>query len=157
MGAAPKIDIPNPVTRLNQTLDRVVCDAAAVAEMEEMQVLSKACDRIDRGIRDPAALGENEIPETWRNVNNPLDCAVGEFVARCQVKNAEMLVGSVWWERQEGGILNELATGKPEFAERLSLGQQSCDRFVADEAALVEIDLENVGTVLGKRDNSLVI
>jgi hypothetical protein len=34
VGAAPEVDVPNPVTKLDQALDSLIGDIPAVAEMD---------------------------------------------------------------------------------------------------------------------------
>ncbi len=68
-----------------------------------------------------------------------------------------MLECARWGQGQEGVIVNELTVGEAQFAEGLSLGQEVGDRRVADEAALVEVDLEDVGAVLGEGQDGLVV
>ena len=61
-----------------------------------------------------------------------------------------MIICSVWGQRQECEIVDEFAAGQSKLAEGLALGQQRSHRVVSDLTALVKIDLEDVGTVLGK-------
>ena len=61
MYATAKVNIPNAITAGYQLLDGVVCDVAAVAQVNIMQVLSKPCNGIYCSIGDVSALGKDEV------------------------------------------------------------------------------------------------
>lgn len=67
-----------------------------------------------------------------------------------------MLILPVGREREECRVVDQFAADEAKLAKRLSLCEDGRHWFVADLAALVEINLEDVGAMLGERENSLV-
>lgn len=67
-----------------------------------------------------------------------------------------MLVGPIRGQGKESAVVDEVAVSESEFAEGPSLGKQGCHRVVSDHAALMQVNLEDVGAMFGKGENRLV-
>ena len=67
-----------------------------------------------------------------------------------------MLVGPARRQGEEGAVVDEIAVGEAQLAERLSLGKKRSDRLVPDLSALVQVNFEDIRAVFGKGENGLV-
>lgn len=67
-----------------------------------------------------------------------------------------MFVGLVRREGQEGAVVYELAVGEPQLTERAPLDKKSSYWVVLNKPALMKIDLEDVGAMLGKSKDRLI-
>ena len=132
MHTATEVDVANPVAGLYQPLHSVVGDVSAVAEVNIVEILAESSNGIHRGIRDVAALSKHEIAQPGSNLDDLFDRTICESGTRCQVEDPQMLIGLVRRQGEKGAIVNELAVGESKFAERLALGEQICNRLVAD-------------------------
>jgi hypothetical protein len=155
--AASQINVADPVAAVDQPLNGVICDIAAVTEVHVVKVLSQARDGVDGRVRDVAALGQDQVTKPGGKVDDPLHGTVCEAGAAGQIQDSEVLVDPVGGERQEGRVVDKIAVGEAQLAERLALGEQSRDGLVANVPARVEIDLEDVGALLGKGQDRPVV
>ena len=93
-GAACEINVPNAITALRQCLDRWICNSAAVAKMDVMQVLAQLGDGEDGSVSDLSTLGQDEISKSWASLNDLLHPLVAEFVAICQIQYPQRIEGT---------------------------------------------------------------
>jgi hypothetical protein len=156
MGAAAEVDVTDAIARVDEPLDCLVGEMPTMTQMDIVKVLAEPRDGEDGSVRDIPALSEHEVAKSRGNVDDLFDGAVGQARARREIQNAEMFVRLVRRERQEGAVIDEFAVGKPQLAERAAFGEESSYRLVLDEATLVEVDFENVGTMLGKGEDGVV-
>lgn len=112
VGAAAEVDVADAVAFLDEPLHGVIRDLAAVTQMQIVQVLTKLGDRIDGGVRDVATFSQHQVAETRGNIDNLSDGGVRHTGARSQIENAQMIVRLVRRERQEGRIVDQLATSQ---------------------------------------------
>ena len=68
-----------------------------------------------------------------------------------------MVVGLEGRKRKEGRVVDQIATSQAELAKRVAFGKESCDWLVADESALLKVDLEDIRAIFGERDDGLVL
>ncbi len=68
-----------------------------------------------------------------------------------------MVVGLEGRKRQKRRVVNQVATGQAELAKRVAFGEECRDRLVADESALLKVDLEDIRAIFGERNDSLVL
>jgi hypothetical protein len=59
VNTASKINVSNAVARINQLDNGIICDMAAVSEMEVMEILAELSDCIDCKISQVSALGKD--------------------------------------------------------------------------------------------------
>lgn len=67
-----------------------------------------------------------------------------------------MLVDLVRREREESAVIDEVTVCEPKLPQTISSRQQGCDGSVANLVALVEIDFQDIGTMLGESKNSVI-
>lgn len=154
--AASQVNVADAVAAPHQADDALVGDLAAVAEVDIVQVLAKLGDGVDGGIRDVAALGEEQVPQTGRGIDNLGHGSVCEPAAGRQVEDPQVLVDLGRRQGEEGVVVDQLAVGQPELAKAVTLGQERRDGAVSDLDALMEVDFEDVGAVLGKGKDGVV-
>ncbi len=155
--AASQVDVADAVARQSQALDGGVGDLAAMAQVHIVQIFAQAGDGVYGVIGDQAALGKHEVSQAGGHLDDLLDGPVCELETRREVEDAQVLVGLRGREGEEGVVIDELAVGEAQLAERLALGEKVRNGLVADEAALVEIDLEDVGAVPGDGLDGFVV
>ena len=68
-----------------------------------------------------------------------------------------MIVRPAVWQRKKGRVVYQFAVSKAKLTERIAFGEEGGNWFVADEAALLEIDLEYVGAIFGESENRAVL
>ena len=83
MSAAAEVDVADAVAFMHQLLDGRVSDVTAVTEMDIMQVLSEAGDGVNRVVGNVPTLGEHEVAESRRNIDDLLHSTIGQADARC--------------------------------------------------------------------------
>lgn len=154
--AAAEVDVPDAVAVVDEALHGLVGEMPAVAKVDIVQILAQPRDGEDGGVRDIPAFGEHEVAEARGNVDDLLDGTVGKAGAGREVQDAEVFVRLVRRQRQEGAVVYEFAVGESQFTERATLGKKSGYRIVLDKPALMKIDLEDVGAMLGKGKDGLV-
>lgn len=154
--AASQVNVADAVAAPHQADDALVGDLAAVAEMDIVQVLAKLGNGVDGGIRDVAALGQEQISQTGSGIDNLGHGSVRQPAAGRQVEYPQVLVDLGRRQGEEGVVVDQLAVGQPELAKAVTLGQQRRDGAVSDLDALMEVDFENVGAVLGKGKDGVV-
>lgn len=107
-------------------------------------------------VRDVAALGEDNIAQTWSSLNNSFHSSIGYSLTGSQVEDAQVLIRLARRKGQERAVVHELAIRQAELPQRLALDQERRDWCVADQSALLQINFQDVWTVLGEGENSLV-
>lgn len=155
--AAAQVDVPYPAAVCHQTLDAIVSDVTTVAQVQEVQVPAELRDRIDGSIRQVAALLKNQIPKARRHINDLLDSAVRDIERVADVKDAQVVKSPPGRQGEEGIIIQQLAVGQTKFTECVPLSEKRRDWGVGNKATLIEIDFEDVGTVLGKGKHRVVL
>jgi hypothetical protein len=157
MLTASQIDITDSAAALHQALDRIIRDVAAVAKVYVVKILTQAWDGIDRGVRDVATLGEDEVSKARGHVDDLLHGSVGETHAACQVEDPEVFEDPARWQSQESMVINQVAVSKAKLPKGLALGKEGVDGLIADVATRVQIDLEDVRAVIGEGQNGVII
>lgn len=127
-----------------------------MAEMDIVQVFAELGDGMDGCVGDVAALGKDKIAQAWRGIDDLLNSGIRESRARSQVENSEVLVDLAIREAQESVVVDEFAASKAQLTQAVALGEQCGNRSVANLVALVQIDLENVGAVIGEGKNGVI-
>lgn len=128
-----------------------------MSHVQKVQILAEPRDGIDGSVREIAALLQHQVPKPWGHVNYLLDSAVRDPQGRTEIENSQLLKSPRRRKRKEGGIVDQIATSQPDLPERSAFGEECGHCFVADEAALLKVDLEDVGAVFGKRKNGIVL
>lgn len=141
---------------MDQTLDSLVGQVHAVAEVDVMQVLAELRDGEDSLVGNVAALCKDEISKTRSGSDDLLDSMVGDPGAGCEVEDAEVVKNHSRGKREEGAVIHELTHCQPEFSKGISLCEEIGNRSVANQLALVQVNLEDVGAVLGEGKDGLV-
>jgi hypothetical protein len=90
--AAAQVDVADTVAVGYQTLDSIIGDEAAVAQMDVVKVLAQLGDGVDGGVCDVPALGEQQVPQPRRRIDNFGNRCISEATARRQVENPQVLV-----------------------------------------------------------------
>jgi hypothetical protein len=68
-----------------------------------------------------------------------------------------MVIRPVGWQRKERRVVYQFAVRQAKLTERIAFGEEGGNRFVADETALLEVDLEYVGAIFGESENGAVL
>ena len=155
--AAAEVDVANSIARRDEALDAVVGDEAAVPQVEKVQVLTELRDGVDGNVGEVPTLLQHEVPDPWCSLYDPFNRAVCDPHGQAEIEDAQMVVGLEGRKRKEGGVVNQIATSQAELAKRVAFGEECRDRFVADKPALLQVDLEDIRAIFGKRDDSLVL
>jgi len=87
----------------------MVCDVAAVAEVQIVEILAQPRDREDGSVGDVAAFGKDQIAQAMRHLDDLVDRLVGDESAVGKVENPERLKGFVRREVQESIVGQEIA------------------------------------------------
>lgn len=127
---------------MHQPLDGLVCDVLAVAQMYIVQVLAQSGDGVDGRVRDSSTFREHQVAEARSHLDNPLYGAICQLYARGEIKDPQVLISPVSWQRKESAIVNEFAKDESKFPQRLSLGKQSSNGSISHHSALQKVNLE---------------
>lgn len=137
MSAAAEVDVSNSVARLDELHDRSICDLSAMSQVEVVEILSELADSMYRQIRQVFAFCEDQVSQSRGYVNDSLNSSISQACTACQIEYSQMFVRLVWREGKEGSIGDELAVGKSQLPQRLAIGKESMDWFIANQLALV--------------------
>lgn len=111
---------------------------------------------MDGGVCDVPALGEQQVSQPRRRIDDFANRCVREAAARGQVENPQVLVELVLRQGEKGFVANQLAVGESELTKAVSLGHEGRDGAISDLDALVKIDFKDISAVLGKGKHSIV-
>lgn len=127
-----------------------------MTEVDVMQVLAELRDGEDGLIGNVATLCEDEIAKTRSGGDDLLDGMVGDPSAGGKVEDAEVVKDHPWGKREEGAVVHELTHCQTELSKGFTLCEEIGDRGVANQLALVQVNLEDVWAVLGEGKNGFV-
>lgn len=156
MGATAQVDVADPVALLHQPLYSLVCNVHTVAQVHVMKILAQASNGEDGLICNVTALGENNVPKTWRSIDDLLDSSVGDSKTRREIDNAQMLKGPTRRERKKGAFVHQFAAGQTKFPKTLTLEQERGHGRIPDQLALLEVNFKNIGTIYGESLDGIV-
>lgn len=128
-----------------------------MSHVQKVQVLAEPRDGIDGSVREVAALLQHQVPKPWRHVDDLLNGAVSDPQGRAEIEDSQLLKRPRGRERKEGGIVDQVAASQADLPERPAFGEERGNCFVANEPALLEVDLEDVGAVFGEGKNGVVL
>lgn len=154
--AAAQVNVPYAIAEVDQTLHSFVGQVHAVTEVDVMQVLAELRDGEDSLVGNVAALCKDEVPETRSGSDDLLDSMVCDPGAGGKVEDAEVVKDHSWGKREECAVVHELTHCQPELSKGVPLCEEIGNRGVANQLALMQINLEDVGAVLGEGKDGLV-
>lgn len=93
--AASQVDVADTVAVGYQTLDSIIGNETAVAQMDIVKVFTQLGDGVDGSVCDVPALGEQQVPQPRRRIDNFSNRGISEATARGQVENPQVLVALV--------------------------------------------------------------
>lgn len=154
--AAAQVNIPYTIAEVDQTLDSFVGQVHAVAEVDVMQVLAELRDGEDGLVGNVTAFCEDEISKARGGIDDLLNSTVGDSGTGGKVEDAEVVKDHPWGKRQECAVVNELTHCEPELSERGPLCEEIGDGGIANQLALMQVNLEDVGAMLGEGKDGFV-
>lgn len=122
-----------------------------------MKVLAETRDGMHSNVGNVSALGKHQVSQARGHVDDLLDGGVGQPGAGSQVENTQVLVCLVRGQREESRVVDQFAACQSEFAQSAALGDERGDGLVLNLVALVQVNLENVGAVLGECQDRIVL
>lgn len=154
--AAAQVNVPNAIAEVDQTLDSLVGQIHAVTKVDVMQVLSELRDGENSLVGNVTTLCENEIPETRGGVDNLLNSTVGDPGTGRKVEDAKVVKDHPRGQGEEGTVVHELTHCQAELSERVAFCEEIGYGSIANQLALVQVNLEDVGAVLSEGKHGLV-